>query len=99
MRYVTFQEGFLDDIKNRVQTNLGNASQAASSMVNRIKGIGNSISNAANRAQTKVNNFAKAVGAKGFSGNPTSEGQKMMQTALIKRQIPNGPVNTTRSLK
>lgn len=98
MRYVTFQEGFLDDVKNRVQTNLGNASNAVSGIVNRVRDAGRAVSNAANRAQTKVNNFAKAVGAKGFAGNPTSAGQKQMQTSLIKRQIPNSPTNTTGSL-
>jgi uncharacterized protein YoxC len=95
MKYITFQEGFLDDIKNRVQTNIGNASSAVSNLVNKVKGVGQGVTNFANRAQTKVNNVASALGAKGFSGNPTSEGQKQMQTALIKRQIPNGPTNTT----
>lgn len=98
MQYITFQEGFLDNVKNRVQTNLANAADAAHTVVNGVRRFGQNLTNFANRSKTKVNQFARAVGAKGYSGNPTAEGHPVMQTAMIKRQIPNSPTNTTGAL-
>lgn len=98
MRYVTFQEGFLDKVKDRVQTNAGHVAGAVNRIITGARDVGQGIARTADKAGEKVNSLAKAVGAKGFAGNPTSAGQKLMQTSMIKRQIPNSPTNTTDSL-
>lgn len=77
MRYVTFQENFIQDaankvvnvasaVKNRVQTNIGNAVNAVNGAIRSVKEFGQGISDRARSASNVVTKAANAVGAKGL---------------------------------
>lgn len=111
MQYVTFQENFIQDavkkvgdmagaVKNRVQTNIGNAANAVNGAIRSVKGFGQGIVDKANNAANAVTNVANTVGAKGLVGKnqaPTIS----TQASAIKNSISRGVSNlasTGRSL-
>ena len=101
--YFTFhekplQEGIIQDVKDRVQTNLGNAANAVQTGINAVKKVGYGIAGKATSAANTVSKAANAIGAKGFTGPTPPPAAQQPQITNIKRQVPNGAKNTTRPL-
>ena len=111
MRYVTFQENFIQDaankvgnvasaVKNRVQTNIGNAANAVNGAIRSVKEFGQGISDKARSASNVVTKAANAVGAKGLV-RPTQAPLISDQASALKNSISRGVQNvasTGRSL-
>ena len=100
MRYVTFQEGFIQDavnkvgdvagaVKNRVQTNIGNAANAVNGAIRSVKEFGQGISDRARSASNVVTKAANAVGAKGLV-RPTQAPLISDQAVALKNSISKG---------
>lgn len=70
MRYIVFKENFIADaassVKNRVQTNVGNAANAVNGAIRSVKEFGKGISDKAQGAADTVTKAANTLGAKGL---------------------------------
>ena len=97
MKYITFQEGFIDDakntvsnavgaVKNRVQTNIGNAANAVNGAVNSVREFGKGIAQKATNVGNSISNAAQAVGAKGLV-KPNQAPIISKQAAAIKNSL------------
>lgn len=100
MRYITFQEGFIQDavnkvgdvagaVKNRVQTNIGNAANAVNGAIRSVKEFGQGISDRARSASNAVIKAANAVGAKGLV-RPTQAPLISDQAVALKNSLSKG---------
>jgi phage-related protein len=100
MKYITFQENFIQDaankvssvgsaIKNRVQTNIGNAANAVNGAIRSVKEFGQGISDRARSASNVVTKAANAVGAKGLV-RPNQAPLISDQARAVKNSISNG---------
>ena len=100
MRYITFQEGFIQDavnkvgdvagaVKNRVQTNIGNAANAVNGAIRSVKEFGQGISDRARSASNVVTKAANAVGAKGLV-RPTQAPLISDQAVALKNSLSKG---------
>lgn len=103
MRYITFQENFIQDaankvkdvagaVKNRVQTNIGDAANAVNGAIRSVKEFGQGISNRARSASNMVTKAANAVGAKGLV-RPTQAPLISDQARSLKNAIYRGASN------
>ena len=105
MQLVTFQEGFFDSIKQRVQRNLNNMANAAHTVVNKVSSAGQSVQNTANHIHNGVNKFQNFIGTREAMlmnpGNPVHSigGAHNTLATNIKKQTPPGARNTTAVLK
>ena len=106
MQLITFQEGFFDAVKERVQTNLNNMANAAHTVVNKVSSAGQSIQNTANQVRGGVNKFQNFIGTReammvNSSPNPTQAmgGSHNTLATNIKKQSPPGAANTTAVFK
>ena len=111
--YITFREGFFNNVKNRVQTNVGNAMNAVSGVANKVANFSNNMANTATNFSNNVNNLKnRVVGGNTTNNNiqnnqqqnpmqnqPVNNGPRLAQVSNIKRQIPNGSSNTLSPLK
>ena len=97
MKYITFQEGFIDDakdtvsnavgaVKNRVQTNIGNAANAVNGAVNSVREFGKGITQKATNVGNTIAKAANAVGAKGVL-RPNKAPLISQQAAAIKNSL------------
>lgn len=103
MQYITFQENFIQDaakkvgdvagaVKNRVQTNIGNAANAVNGVIRSVKEFGQGISDRARSASNVVTKAANAVGAKGLV-RPTQAPLISDQASALKNSISRGVSN------
>ena len=103
MQYITFQENFIQDaankvgnvasaVKNRVQTNIGNAANAVNGAIRSVKEFGQGISSRATNAANMVTKAANTVGAKGLM-RPSEAPLISDQAAAIKNSISRGASN------
>lgn len=103
MQYITFQENFIQDaakkvgdvagaVKNRVQTNIGNAANAVNGVIRSVKELGQGISDRARSASNVVTKAANAVGAKGLV-RPTQAPLISDQASALKNSISRGVSN------